>query len=420
MGKSRGDVYFKGDQALRFIGTVLDITDMKLAEIESARLAAIITSSDDAIVSKTLDSVITSWNAAAERMFGWTAAEMIGQKIYKIIPADRQDEEPQIIARLHSGERVEHFETQRLTKDGRLIDVSVTISPIRDSEGRIVGASKIARDITERKQDETRKSDFIGMVSHELKTPLTSLNALLQVAGQKLKNSEDSFLSGAMEKANIQVKRMTAMINGFLNVSRLESAKLLIEKQTFQLDVLVDEVIEETKLTVNSHRIEYQHCPLVYVFADRDKISSVISNLLGNAVKYSPKDTRITVTCEADREKVIISVRDEGMGIEAGDAKKIFDRYYRVQAIRGKHISGFGIGLYLSAEIVHRHEGEIWVESQMGAEAPFLSACHLIGQRLVINDAGNLFYHKFQIEGFAYIIIGLTLGSDQFNIISGG
>ncbi|WP_394353100.1 sensor histidine kinase [Mucilaginibacter humi] len=393
---------------------------MKLAEIESARLAAIITSSDDAIVSKTLDSVITSWNAAAERMFGWTAAEMIGQKIYKIIPADRQDEEPQIIARLHSGERVEHFETQRLTKDGRLIDVSVTISPIRDSEGRIVGASKIARDITERKQDETRKSDFIGMVSHELKTPLTSLNALLQVAGQKLKNSEDSFLSGAMEKANIQVKRMTAMINGFLNVSRLESAKLLIEKQTFQLDVLVDEVIEETKLTVNSHRIEYQHCPLVYVFADRDKISSVISNLLGNAVKYSPKDTRITVTCEADREKVIISVRDEGMGIEAGDAKKIFDRYYRVQAIRGKHISGFGIGLYLSAEIVHRHEGEIWVESQMGAEAPFLSACHLIGQRLVINDAGNLFYHKFQIEGFAYIIIGLTLGSDQFNIISGG
>lgn len=369
--KVKGDVYFKGDQAVRFIGTVLDITDIKLAEVESARLGAIIASSDDAIVSKTLESVVTSWNDSAQRMFGWTAEEMIGETIYKIIPDDRQNEEPQIIARLRAGERVEHFETKRLTKDGRLIDVSVTISPIRDSEGHIVGASKIARDITERKQDETRKSDFIGMVSHELKTPLTSLNAILQMAGQKLKDSEDNFLSGAMQKANIQVKRMTAIINGFLNVSRLESAKLLIEKQTFQLDALVEEVIGETKLSVSSHRIGFDNCPPVEVFADRDKISSVISNLLGNAIKYSPKNSQITLKCVADQDKVTVSIRDEGMGIEAGDAKMIFDRYYRVKAIQSNHTSGFGIGLYLSAEIVHLHDGEIWVESQIGVGSTF-------------------------------------------------
>ncbi|MFD2872334.1 PAS domain S-box protein [Mucilaginibacter ximonensis] len=369
--KVKGKVYFNGGQATRFIGTVLDITDIKLAEINNARLGAIITSSDDAIISKTLDSVITSWNTAAERMFGWTAAEMIGQTIYKIIPEDRQDEEPKLIARLRSGQRVEHFETKRLTKDGRLIDVSETTSPIKDGEGHIVGASKIARDITERKQDETRKSDFIGMVSHELKTPLTSLNAILQIAGQKLAHSKDNFLPGAIDKANIQVKRMTNMINGFLNVSRLESAQLMIEPQHFQLDALINEVIEETKLTVNGHRIECQHCPPVEIFADRDKISSVISNLLVNAVKYSPKGSRVTLTCVAGKDQVIISVRDEGMGISAEDAKMIFDRYYRVQSTHGKHISGFGIGLYLSAEIVKRHGGKIWVETELGSGSTF-------------------------------------------------
>lgn len=213
--KVKGTVYFEQEQAVRFIGTVLDITDIKLAQEESSKLAAIIASSDDAIVSKTLEGVITSWNRSAERMFGFTAAEMIGESIYKLIPEERWHEEPQILERLRSGERVEHFETKRLTKDGRELDVSMSVSPIRDSEGNMIGLSKIARDITERKLDETRKSDFIGMVSHELKTPLTSLNAILQVTENKLKTSEDTFLAGAMQKANVQVKRMTAMINGF-------------------------------------------------------------------------------------------------------------------------------------------------------------------------------------------------------------
>jgi PAS domain S-box-containing protein len=177
--KVQGNVFFKEDQAIRFIGTVLDITDMKSAEEKSSKLAAIIASSEDAIVSKTLDSVVTSWNGSAERIFGYTAEEMIGESIYKLIPEDRLDEEPLIITRINSGQRFEHFETKRLTKAGRLIDVSVSVSPIKDSQGNIIGCSKIARDITERKQDESRKNDFIGMVSHELKTPLTSLTALI-------------------------------------------------------------------------------------------------------------------------------------------------------------------------------------------------------------------------------------------------
>jgi PAS domain S-box-containing protein len=369
--KAQGSVYFEENHPVRFIGTVVDIHELKEAEEKSAKLAAIIETSHDAIISKTLDGIITSWNESAQRVFGFTAEEMIGESIYKLIPLERHAEEPRILATIARGERINHFETQRLTRDGRLIDVSVTVSPVKDKTGNIIGVSKIARDITEKKLDETRKNDFIGMVSHELKTPLTSLSAIIQVANSKLRNSEDAFLTGAMQKANVQVKRMSTMINGFLNVSRLESAMIHIDKQDFPVDELISEVIEETRLTNSNHRISFDHCPPINVLADHDKISSVISNLLGNAIKYSPTGTEITIRCKVEKDNVTVSVRDEGMGIAPEDAGKIFDRYYRVQSGKGNHISGFGIGLYVSAEIIRRHDGRIWVESEPGKGSTF-------------------------------------------------
>ncbi|MGY3214990.1 PAS domain S-box protein [Mucilaginibacter sp. HD30] len=369
--KVQGSVYFDEGEAVRFIGTAFDITGLKDAEEKTAKLAAIIASTDDAIISKTFESVITSWNASAERMFGYSADEIIGESIYKLIPHDRLDEEPLILARLKSGERVQHFETKRLTKDERLIDVSVTVSPVKDSDGKIIGLSKIARDITERKLDENRKNDFIGMVSHELKTPLTSLSAILQVAKAKLNNTDDTFLSGAMQKANHQVKRMTTMINGFLNISRLESGKIQIDKQLFNIKTLIHEVADEMKVTATTHTINIDQCEDVDVNADQDKIQSVISNLISNAVKYSSNGTVVSVGCKTNEGEVIVSVSDEGIGIQPADAEKIFDRYYRIENSNTKHISGFGIGLYLSAEIIHRHEGQIWVESESGKGSTF-------------------------------------------------
>ncbi|MFI5160125.1 MAG: PAS domain S-box protein [Sphingobacteriales bacterium] len=349
----------------------MDITHLTQAEEKSARLAAIIESSDDAIISKTLESVITSWNDSAERMFGYTADEIIGETIYKLIPPDRQEEEPMILSRLKSGDRVEHFETKRLRKDGRLIDVSLSISPVKDPQGNIIGLSKIARDITERKMDDIRKNDFIGMASHELKTPLTSLSAIMQVTQVKLKHSDDAFLAGAMEKANLQVKRMTGMINGFLNISRLEAGKLFIEKETFDLNELLREIFDETNLVVNTHTVTLLTSGGIKVNADRDKINSVVSNLVSNAIKYSPKGKLIEIGSEISGDKVIVHVKDEGMGIKPQHLAQIFDRYYRVETEHTRHISGFGIGLYLSAEIIKRHDGEIWAESESGKGSTF-------------------------------------------------
>jgi two-component system sensor histidine kinase VicK len=221
----------------------------------------------------------------------------------------------------------------------------------------------VLHEITERKQDEMRKNDFIGMVSHELKTPLTSLNAIIQMAGTKLGDSRDPFLAGAMNKANAQVKRMSNMINGFLNISRLESGKMLIEKERFDLEALIREIADESAITATTHRINFEMCQPVMVNADRDKLNSVVSNLISNAVKYSPKGTTIQINCQAQDSKVTVSVKDEGVGIKPEDMVKIFDQYYRVEGSGTKHISGFGIGLYLSAEIIRRHDGEIWVES---------------------------------------------------------
>jgi PAS domain S-box-containing protein len=240
-----------------------------------------------------------------------------------------------------------------------------------DPSGAFSAFTGMVMDITEQKQDEMRKNDFIGMVSHELKTPLTSLTAIVQIASKKLKTSEDAFLAGAMEKAGLQVKRMSNMINGFLNVSRLESAKLIIDKHEFNLEQLIEETIKETELTVTSHVIKFEPCNPVMIQADHDKIGSVITNLISNAVKYSPKGKEIDIKCEVIGDRAQVSVKDEGMGLKPQDKDKVFERYYRVETNHTKHISGFGIGLYLSAEIIHRHDGEIWVESESGKGSTF-------------------------------------------------
>ncbi|RZL97999.1 MAG: PAS domain S-box protein, partial [Pedobacter sp.] len=224
--------------------------------------------------------------------------------------------------------------------DGEIIWLRSLGRISQDELGNYTIFSGFVMDVTENKQDEQRKNDFIGMVSHELKTPLTSLNGYIQILQSKAKKTEDSFTSNALEVAGKQVKKMTSMINGFLNISRLESGKIMLNKSNFRLDELIQVMIDEVLLIDNSHHITYTVQEPIAIVADYDKIGNVVSNLLSNAVKYSPNNHSIDVECRVQDSFAIVSVRDQGMGIAEKDMSQLFDRYYRVE--NNHTISGFG------------------------------------------------------------------------------
>lgn len=374
-------VPLKNDENEVYAGLIiaLDITDIRKGEEKSAMLAAIIESSNDAIVGKGLDSIVTSWNKSAEEMFGYKAEEIIGQSIMKIIPPERQHEELNIITKIKNGEHVEHFETQRLTKDHRLLDLSLTVSPIKNKQGQIIGASKIARDISEKKQEEARKNDFIAMVSHELKTPLTSMRAYVQLLLAKEKEAGDNFRTSVLTRAGVQAKKMSAMINDFLSLARLEEGKISLKFEEFNLKQVIDETVLDAQFLSTNHSIQVTGCDDIAVNADRDKIGQVLMNLLSNAIKYSPKGGDITIDCQRVEKGVKVSVTDHGIGISEKDQKKLFDRFYRVQNERVKTVSGFGIGLYLVSEILKYHDSKIEVESDEGKGSTFYFTLETIG-----------------------------------------
>jgi PAS domain S-box-containing protein len=240
-----------------------------------------------------------------------------------------------------------------------------------NEQGEVISVIGTILDITESKEDELRKNDFIGMVSHELKTPLTSLNGYTQLLKIHARKSDDNFTNEKLDKINNQVKKMSTLINGFLNVSRFESGKIHLDKQKFDLSQLIAEMIEESELDIETNQLEYLNRHETEVTADRDKIGSVLSNLFSNAIKYSGGKKTVKVKSVVDEEGITVSVSDEGMGIKPHDLEKLFDRYFRVEGPTTINISGFGIGLYLSAEIIKRHEGKIWATSEVGKGSTF-------------------------------------------------
>lgn len=352
----------------------IELQNQELLEVgaETSKLAAIVESSNDPIISMALDGMITSWNDSAQRTFGYTADEMIGQSILTIVPADRLQEEAEILSRLEKGERIEQFETQRVTKNKKVLDISLTISPVKDAQGKIIGSSKIARDITEKKQEERRKNDFIGMVSHELKTPLTSTRSYVQVLlNEAKKRGSDAFIVNALTRADVQTKKMSHMIQDFLNLARLEERKIQLQQYVFELQPLIEEIASDAQFLTTGHKIVFDGCADVKVKADRDKIGQVLMNLLTNAIKYSPKGGEITITCVPEVGKVAISVSDQGVGISAIEQKKLFQRFYRVENEQMRMVSGFGIGLYLVSEMLRYHNSQIGVTSEEGVGSTF-------------------------------------------------
>jgi PAS domain S-box-containing protein len=534
------------------VNTLIDVTEQRSGETKQAMLASIIESSEDAIVSKTLNGTITSWNISAEKMFGYNEQEMVGNSIRQIIPKTRWQEEDVILGKIRSGEKVEHYETYRLTKNGIEIPVSLTISPIRNSKGQVIGASKIARNISRQKAAEeslqhyasnletlntvgklvsehldveeilqqvtdvttkvtgaafgaffynkldehgesytlytlsgapkeafekfgmprntavfhptfsgecivradditkdprygknpphygrpqghlpvvsylavpvisksgtvigglfyghpeagkfteyherlvesvatqtaialenaklyeeiqrlnAKKDEFIGLASHELKTPITSLSGYLQIINRRL--PADDANKAFIEKALSQINKLTSLIADLLDISKIETGQLPFTFTVFDLLQLVHEVIDAMQYSTKTHRLVLDtNLDELLVTADRQRIEQVIINLFSNAIKYSPGTDLVNISVSAADNKALVSVQDFGLGITPEQQERIFTRFYRVEDLAAS-ISGLGIGLFISKEIINRHNGRIWVESKHGKGSVF-------------------------------------------------
>ena len=521
-----------------------DISDRYKTEEKQAMLAAIVDTSDDTILSKTLDGVITSWNKAAEKMFGYTQDEIIGKHISILIPPSRIKEEEYIIGQIVAGKRVDHFETIRVTKAGKEIAISLSVSPVKNSSGKVIGASKIARDISsQRMAEETskryterletinhiiklvseeldlnrilqkvtdattqltgaqfgaffynkvdvsgeslmlytlsgapreafekfgmprntavfhstfsgqgvvrvnditkdpryglssphfgmpkghlpvvsylavpvisrsgtvigglffghpepgmftkehedlvvpiaaqaaigldnaklyeevkalneKKDEFIGLASHELKTPLTSITGYLQILDRlKTDDSSGKFVTKTIQ----QVKKLTALVSDLLDVSKIEAGKLQLVKEAFDIRLILNDAIELIQHSHNTHEITLTtNIDSLQVYGDPHRIEQVIINLLTNAIKYSYLANKVDVTLSSTNTEVKIEVKDYGIGINPEKFAQLFSRFYRVEELN-PNVSGLGIGLYISNEIISRHHGKLWVDSE--------------------------------------------------------
>jgi len=261
-------------------------------------------------------------------------------------------------------------------------------SPVLDDKGNIAMWVSSTTDIERLKEEEQRKIDFVGIVSHELRSPLTSLNGYVQVLALKSRKSGDASTQSILEKAQRQVGKMRKLITGFLNMARMEAGKIHLDKTCFDMAELIKEAEQESLATITSHTVYFAPVHHTPVFADEDKIGQVVTNFINNAVKYSPQHSTIQVTCVAVGDQIQVSVRDEGMGLAPKDQPHVFDRFYRVESEDMKTTNGFGIGLYLCAEIIQRHEGKIWVESELGKGSTFCFSLPLF--TLQENEGENL------------------------------
>jgi PAS domain S-box-containing protein len=361
----------------------LDITAKTDAMELQARLAAIVESSDDAIISKDLDGVIRSWNAGAQRLFGYTPEEVIGKPITLIIPPDHLDEEPQIINRLQRGERVDHFETIRRRKDGSLIDVSLTISPVKDAHGKVIGASKIARDITERHRQEKALHEankalaqsnadlqqFAYSASHDLQEPLR----MVAVYGELLKKEFGGQLGPSGDQYigyTIQGARQMEHLLGDLRAYTLASSAVRVPTEALDAGQILARTLANLESVIKNNDGLVSQAALPHVRMHEFQLEQLFQNLIGNAIRYrSAAPPRIYVAAERQEGEWLFSIKDNGIGIDPQYKEQIFGIFQRLHSTA--EYPGTGMGLAICQRIVERAGGRIWVESAPGRGSTF-------------------------------------------------
>ena len=381
------------------INMLLDITERKFSEQASARLAAIVASSDDAIISKDLNSIITSWNEGAERLFGYTSDEVVGRPVTILIPPDRLSEEPHILDRLRRGERIDHFETVRMRKDGSLLDISLTISPVKDSAGRVVGASKIARDITDRKRTEAALRDaheqlasravnleklvgertatlretiselesFSYSITHDMRAPLRAMQSFAAMLAEECSVQLSAQGHDYVRRIVASASRMDQLITDVLNYSRVAHADLPLK--TVDTARLLREILESYPAFQPPQAVIFAEEKLPPVLGNEAALTQCISNLLGNAIKFVPPGTqpRVRISFSQDDSHVHLSFQDNGIGIELDAQKRIFQLFQR----QDRKYEGTGLGLAIVKKGVERMGGSVTLTSQSGQGSTF-------------------------------------------------
>jgi PAS domain S-box-containing protein len=383
-------------------GAIVDPTgELSTEELEQARahLAAIVASSEDAVISKTLDGIVTSWNAAAERLFGFTAEDMIGHSILRIIPGELQHEETEILTKLRHGERIERYETTRLHKEGHRLEISLTVSPVRDSTGTIVGAAKIAHDVTARRHAERAlqereaqlakllqeresfleservarseaerlghmKDEFLATLSHELRTPLNAIQGWVSLLRKRNVSSED--LKRGLETIERNVRNQAQIVNDLLDMSRIISGKVHLEVQPLHLHEVINNGIETLRQSAAAKNIRIQamlDSRIGLVRGDPNRLQQVLWNLLSNAVKFTPSGGRVQIVLERVNSHVEICIEDSGIGIRAEFLPYVFDRFRQGDPSTTRRHGGLGLGLSIVRSLVELHGGSVRVKS---------------------------------------------------------
>jgi len=368
----------------RFVHTrcfTLDVTDRVSGQEARAELAAIVETSDDAIVSKDLRGIIRSWNRGAERIFGYTGAEAVGKSIDLIIPPELRDEEGLILARLGRGERIDPFETVRLSKTGSRIHVSLSISPVKDAAGAIIGASKVARDITERKHAEAEreailerersaraeaeragrlKDEFLATLSHELRTPLSAILGWVHILRKSTPSQQAMEQGLAVIDRNARVQLQ--LIADLLDMSRIISGKMRLDVQRVELPVVIEAALDAVRpaAAAKGVRIESVLEPIMDpVHGDPARLQQVAWNLLSNAVKFTPRGGRVQLVLNRVNSHIEIVVSDTGRGIRSDFLPHVFERFRQADSSVAREHGGLGLGLAIVKQLVELHGGTV-------------------------------------------------------------